>query len=179
MLVLFTVRCCFNSQGIVIISIIKPLSFQCQTYAYIITTNKVPHRGNLPGTGVICSEISPPIILACHSTEHEIIMESTQQLIEWRYNSPSVISFQKSVIQMYDRSHVGQTVRQVLPIYPTALGVVGKYHYCEKYHFRDFSWHIIERSRDHTTRFGVSIRELNVAFEAGRVSSNCQKSGLS
>ncbi len=27
MLVLFIVRCCFNSQGIVIISIIKPLSF--------------------------------------------------------------------------------------------------------------------------------------------------------
>ncbi len=34
---------------------------------------KVPHRGNLPGTGVICSEISPTTILACHSTGHEII----------------------------------------------------------------------------------------------------------
>ncbi len=33
---------------------------------------KVPHRGNLPGTGVICSEISPTTILACHSIEHEI-----------------------------------------------------------------------------------------------------------
>ncbi len=39
----------------------------------IYHNHKVPHRGNLPGTGVICSEISPTIILACHSIEYEIM----------------------------------------------------------------------------------------------------------